>query len=362
MTKLYIVPIEPLAERYTEQWYRRIPEYFSSKDIDVEVIDGYQHSDTVSVGTFLDINTTIMYKNSQMINIAKMFSDGSIENGSIFFFFDTEFWGLESLRLMADMNNISIKIYSFLHAASYTLEDAFAIAAPYQKYTELGWIQACDGVFVGSAYHKQAVLERRVLPFAAPSDVINLTDKIHVVGNPLFLDEYKEFNVQKTNKVILPNRFDWEKRPNISLSFAYILKRKHPDWEFVITTSRSTFKSNRDWLVSLALEMEKDGIVTIKYGLSKEEYHKEIASSKVMLSNSIEESYGYCVAEALVYGTHPLCPNTCSHPEIVDFNHRYLFNNDDEIVEKIEYLMNTNDKVTVNHLLTSLNKMYEIMF
>jgi glycosyltransferase involved in cell wall biosynthesis len=238
------------------------------------------------------------------------------------------------------MNGVSVRIFSFLHAGSYTKEDAFEVAAPYQKYTELGWVASMDGVFVGSQYHKDAFVERRIAPLATDEDYDALCDKLIVVGNPLFAEDYHKFpDAKKENKIIISNRFDWEKRPNESLQFAYLAKKEHPDWEIVVTTSRPEFKSNKKWLVQLAKEMEKDGIIMIKSGLSKEQYHYELATSKVMLSNSIEENFGYCIVEALQYGTYPLLPNGLSHPELVKYNPMFLFDDSDEIMNKLEALM-----------------------
>lgn len=341
MTKLFYVPIEPLEERYTEQWYRQFPIEFKKAGYDVQVIDGEVLTNFVDVGAFLPMNSTVHYKNSQMMKVAKLFQDKLVSNGDIFFIADTEFWGLESIRLMADMNKINVRVYSFLHAASYTKEDAFEIAAPYQKYTELGWILSCDKVFVGSEYHRRAFLDRRAYPYARSDDIRKIERKLVVTGNPLFKDDYPEYARfwEKENQIIISNRFDWEKRPNISLQFAYILKKKHPDIKIIVTTSRPKFKSNKQWLVDLARSMEQDGIIEIHEGLSKAEYHRMLSESKVMLSNSIEENFGYCVAEALVYNTYPMLKNELSHPELVENDSRLLFNDEDEIVEKIEDLL-----------------------
>ena len=338
MSRIFYVPIEPLEERYTESWYRNFPIAFREGGFDVVVIDGTPLSNHVGVGTFLDINSTVAYKSSQMQSIAQLFHTGKVIDGDAFFFGDTEFWGIEVIRLLADMNKIKVRIYSFLHAGSYTKEDAFEIAAPYQKYTELGWIASMDKVFVGTEYHKNAFIERRIRPYAAEEDVAKLSSKIVVTGNPLF-EDYKGNLSGKENKIIISNRFDWEKRPNISLQFAYLVKKKHPDWKIVVTTSRPKFVSNKKWLVDLARGMEEDGIIEIKEGLSKDQYHAELATSKVMLSNSIEENFGYCIVEALLYGTYPLLHNSLSHPELVRNTKGFLFDDEDEIVGKIEWLM-----------------------
>ena len=342
MRTAFIVPIQPLAERYTESWYRNFPGVFASKGVKVVVVEGTPLTDHVAVGTFLDINSMVSWNSSQMQHISSLFHQGKVNDGDIFFFGDLEFWGIESLRLLAQLNKVKVKIFGFLHAASYTREDAFEVAAPYQKYTELGWVGACDKVFVGTDYHKWAVYERRIKPLAqTEGEAAQMLGKIVVTGNPLFEEDYARYEGPKENKVVLPNRFDWEKRPNLSLDFAYLLKRRRPDVEIVVTTSRPTFKSNRSWLVEMARAMEKDGIITIMSGLSKHEYHRQLATSKVMLTNSIEENFGYCIVEACIYNTHPLMKRGLSHTELARGNDTLLFDDGDEILGKVEAILDT---------------------
>lgn len=334
---LWLVPLEPLTERYTSSWYKNVPPAFEKELIgfNVKIIEGQPLSDSIGVGTFLDINSTVHFKNSQLQKIAALFNEGKISNRDVFFFSDIEFWGIESVRLLASMNRKKVGITGFLHAASYTREDAFEVAAPYQQYTEVGWIAALDKVFVGSEYHKKAVLERRLAPVGRQ----DLSRKIKVVGNPLFKSDYPTLNVQRKNKVILPNRFDWEKRPNISLDIAYILKRMRPDVEIVVTTSSKNLRSNREWLLSYARNLEEDGIITICENQSKAEYHKHLASSKVMLTNSIEENFGYCIVEALLHGTPVVAKNAYSHPELVRGDGLMLFDSEDEILNMLCYYL-----------------------
>lgn len=359
MNTIYYICLEPLEERYTAQWYKHFPIKFQEAGFKCVTIDGTPLSNHVGVGTFLDINSTIAYKNSQMQKVATLFHNCQIKTGDIFFIADTEYWGLESLRLMADMNKVTVGIYSFLHAASYTLEDAFEIASPYQKYTELGWLAACDGVFVGSEYHKNAVIERRIKKYAHSDDIVSLSNKLIITGNPLFKEDYAGIVPNKKKQIIISNRFDWEKRPNLSLNFAYLLKKRNPDLNIIITTSRPKFKSNKNWLIQYAKELEADGIVTIYEGLTKQEYHQHLADSKIMLTNSIEENFGYCIAEALVYNTYPLAPVGLSHTELLQNNNNLLFSDMDEIIEKAEYLLSidTDYSTYVNTYYNSIDNM-----
>jgi glycosyltransferase involved in cell wall biosynthesis len=337
MKTLIYVPIEPLVERYTESWYRNFPILFKRAGFNVMTIPGRTLQSEVKVGTFLDINSTVHYKMTQLQNIASLFNDGLIPQGSVFFIADTEFWGLESIRLMAQMNKVQVYITSFLHAASYTREDAFEIAEPYQRFTEVGWIAACDLVFVGSEYHKTAVIERRLAPVSRKT----LADRILVTKNPLFLEDYPLTNqrnqIAKQKKFLLTNRFDVEKRPLETLEMFAALKTKYPAWEFVVTTSRSTLRSNHPLYVGIAREMEIKGIITIKDGLTKAQYHQELAEATCMVSHSIEENYGYCIAEALLHGCHVVLRKGLSHDEFVPTE--FLFHSTKECFDVCEEII-----------------------
>lgn len=313
--QLILVPIEPLSERYTEQWYRHLPVEFGKAGYDVRVIDGVPLLDNdIKVGTFLDINSTTHYKSVQLQRIANLFSTGQVEQGASFFFSDIEFWGVEQVRLLARMNGLKIKMYGFLHAASYTKDDAFAVAADFQRYTEVGWLAAFDKVFVGSEYHKRAVTNRRLRPLGA----MHLADRIKVTKNPMFVSEYPKYpRLKRKKRMLLTNRFDKEKSVHHTMDLFEYLKNYHPDWEFIITTGRKEFRSNDPRLVERARHLERLGVLKIKAGLTKDQYHRELAQAAIVVTHSREENYGLCVAESILYGCMPLMWKGASHPEFV---------------------------------------------
>lgn len=315
MTNIIHVPIEPITERYTEQWYRRFPEAFASQGFTVVTVDGVTLLDNeIKVGAFLDINSTVHYKMVQLQKIAAMFHHGMIQQGTVFFFGDVEFWGIESVRLLAQMNGIKVYITGFLHAASYTREDAFSVAEPYQRYTEVGWMAALDQIYVGSEYHRNQVIRHRLMPVNAS----HLIEKLVVTKNPLFRDEYHTFPEikEKKRKVLLTNRFDKEKRPLQTIQLFERLQRAFSHWEFVITTGRPTLRGDQE-AVDYARDLESKGVLKIKAGLTKEEYHRELAEAHMVVTHSIEENYGYCVAEAIHYGCWPLMRFGLSHNEFI---------------------------------------------
>lgn len=347
---LYYIPLEKLPERYTESWYYNIIKHFFENDYEYQVIEGTSLTTSVEVGTFLDINSTAYFKATQLQEISKLFHNKAIKDGDIFFVADIEFWGIETIKVLADLQNIKIKLIGFCHAASYTYEDFMEPCADYHKYFELGWFKVFDKIFVGTEYHKQAIIDRRIKPYVSSiSEQCNLMNKIDVSGNPIFYSDYKYVLSQqlpKKNQLIISNRFDWEKRPNLSLDFAYLLKRRNPDLNIILTTSRPTFKSNKNWLVDYARNLEKDGILTIYENCSKEQYHTHLAESKVFLSNTIEENFGFCLLEAIIFNVYPVVENKYSHPELLDNKKLFLFNDTDEIIPKVEYLLTYNEDIS----------------
>lgn len=320
---LFYCPIEPFPGRYTGSWYRNFPPAFHEEfgASNVTVIDGVPLTNEIRVGTFLDMSSTVHYKAAQLQEIAKLFSNGQVSDGDVFFFGDIEYWGIESVRLMADMHGLkNVKLTGFLHAASYTIDDAFAIAAPYQQFTELGWVACMDKVFVGSHYHKTAFIERRLHPWGH-KDVGALADKIMVTGNPLFMNDYpNRSNVERTRTrtVLLPNRFDKEKGAMESLDVVQAVWKNDPSIHFVITTSHPKLRSNDPAALERAYAMRDAGILSIEEGLTKPMYHGGLRSSMMMLSMSKEENFGYCIAEALLYGCQPLMVEGLSHIEFLD--------------------------------------------
>jgi glycosyltransferase involved in cell wall biosynthesis len=344
---VYIVPIEPLEERYTESWYKNIPLAFKSAFSDVVIIDGQPLSDYVDVGTFLDLNSSAHYKSEQLKQISRLFYERKVKDGDIFFVFDVQFPGIETIKLLSSLQGIKVGIFGFCHASSYTFEDFMEPAAPFLKYFELGWLAAFDLIFVGTEYHKRAIIERRIDPLVVSEvDKKKMTDKIVVTGNPLFVSDYENLQVPKKKQLIISNRFDWEKRPNLSLDFCYILKRRVPDLNIVVTTSRPEFKSNKTWLVELARCMERDGIIQIYDNLTKKEYHTLLAESKIFLTNTIEENFGYCLLEAILYNTYPIAENKYSHPELLMNDSRFLFDDTDEIIPKALALLESDFEIS----------------
>lgn len=321
---LYYISLESLEERYSGQWAIWFPEEFFRQGLDVVEIKGTSLCDTVEVGTFLDINSTMAWKSSQINQIAQLFHQKKIKDGDVFFLADAEMFGMEgTIRYLADLNGLAnVRIYGFAHAGSYTFGDFVEKCAPYARHYEHAWNDIFNGIFVGSQYHKNQLMTLRGIDRRI----------IAVTGNPYNVESVRSlFGVEmgfKVNRVIHTNRPDPEKNPWKTLDVFESLKKNHPDWEFVVTTGRKQWGTGE--LRARALVMQSEGIIKIYEGISKLDYFSLLAQSKVLTGNTLEENFGYCILEAMLFDTIPVVENKFSHPELVQLDAGCLFSSWDQ--------------------------------
>ena len=326
---LYYLPIQPLEERYTEQWYRWFPQAFDRRDIEWKMVDGEALiEDEIKTGTFLDINSSAHWMATQNAAVAKLFCQGAVKNGDIFFVADVEHFGIENIRYLATLNDIDIRIVGFVHAGSYTKGDFFEKCSPFAFQYENGWSRVFDILCVGSEYHRHAYCHSRGGDW----------QKVRVTGNPYYLSELPEGREWDTRNfhVVHTNRPDPEKNPNEALDALALLKQRNPDWNMAVTTGRREWGSGA--LRQRALRMERTGVFTIYEGITKDNYLRLLGDSKVMTGNSPEENFGYCILEAMGMGAQPVIPKHCSHPELLCGTASLLFTPGDmeDQVKKIE--------------------------
>jgi glycosyltransferase involved in cell wall biosynthesis len=326
-----MLPLEPLPERYTIQWRDWFEKAVIRRQIPFRFVDGTGVSDRVEGGTVLDPCNTNIWKFTQLQEVCRLFKMNSVSSGDVFFVFDVWFPGLEAIPYMAQLQGVDVKVFGFLHAGSYTNEDFTAPMASWAQHFERGWIQLCRKVFVGTDYHRhQFRLFRGVV-----GDLV-------VTGNPFdsteIISQCQIVPVEDREKIIVfPHRWDREKRPDRFVRLMKGLWRLRQDFRVVITTSRSSFRSNDPRLI----EMLDDFPFVAKAGLSKQAYYQEMARARVFVSTTIEENFGYCFVEAMALGCTPVVVKSYSHPEILNQDERFLYSTDDEAVALLsKYLDN----------------------
>ena len=320
--RIFRLPLEVLPERYTEQWASWFPSEMERNGFDYNEIPGDQISSSVNTGKVLDASGTMIFKFSQLEKVAKLFSKGTFRDGDSFFVDDIQFPGIWAIKYMAHLYGIKVFVFGYLHASSYTKEDFAEPMAPFMKGVEKSWIFTYDKIFTGTNYSKMAFVNRR-FPTAYRRKA---RECIYVTGAPwnvwsVQTQTYRDdtFTPGKVIQIIFPNRFDIEKRPNVFLKVVDFLYNRFGSkyMKFVITTSRKGITSDPRLEEMLYRAMEYVPTLEVKVGLSKTDYYKELAKSKLMVSTTIEENFGYCVTEALSLNTPVLVPNNYSHPEIL---------------------------------------------
>jgi glycosyltransferase involved in cell wall biosynthesis len=354
---IWVLPLEPLEERYTKQWYFWFKEEFEKKNIPFTYVDGEMLTTTVECGTVLDAEGTNYWKASQMLKVIKAFKNKEVKNGDVFFTMDMWHPALEMIPYMATLEKIKVDIYAFLHAGSYTFMDFAEPMAPWARYFEQGWAKMCTGIFVGSHYHKNKFIAKRVDS--------SYSSKIHVVGNPMRLGQIGVLTPpEKREKVIIfTHRFDLEKGVLQFISLMENLWADRQDFKVVITTSRPVFSSNSPEALE-ALENAKFRY-EVKAGLTKDEYYAELEKAKIFVSTTEEENFGYCLTEAIARGVIPVVAEDFSHPELVE-DCDFMFLDEEEALQLLNYYLDYSGEEklvlpSVSKFENSISLMLEIM-
>lgn len=311
--------LEPVKARYTEQLSTRwIPDAFSKYESEIDFIslDGsFDESKQIKVGAVLDACGRGIYAMSQCQKFLSHLSSGDVKSGDVLYFQD--FWhpGIESIFYALDLYKINVKIYSMLHAQSVDEYDFTYQMRDWMKPIEIGISKRMTGIFVGSTIHKDQL---RNYGFDCPIHVVSLP-----YGKEDTLKLVKPGHV-KRNQVIFASRLDKEKNPYFLLEVIKKFLSQYHDWEWVITTSGSTFRSNLPGVVEMfekyAQEQPRFKLLN---DLSKEEYYTTIAESKIMFNSSLQDYVSWTSIEAHTFDTKFICPNFRSFPDFCDSRYMY---------------------------------------
>lgn len=321
MNLAILLPLEPIEERYTEQWYRWFPEEFGRQGWEVKVVDGDRLTESIEVGSFLDLYSSMHWFYVQLSRTVAFLRDvdKTKYKNIVVFAYDVEMWGVEGLRYLKELSGFkNLYITGFLHAASYTTGDFMEPMSFIGKDLEVGWINSFDMVFVGSQYHMYKVFRER------PAVIT----KIEVTGNPVSTKEIHSAieSVIPTDKreydIIICDRPDYEKRVHEAVMMAVSLIDEL-NIKIAITTSRPYYRSNKKWISDSIKDIASCYPTNIDLfsGIPKKEYYSIMANSKCYLSATIEENFGYCCVEAMALGTYPVVPNDFAFKEHLSKSH-----------------------------------------
>lgn len=288
MTTIYIVPIEPIDQRYTEQWYHNIPAILNVEiaqrglDVQVKTVDGVSIPPNTTTGAFLDFGATNVYKASQAEAISRMFSAGEIKAGDKFLVTDAWNFVITPIKYMSDLLDIPVEIHGIWHAGAYDPSDilGYKMSKPWPWHTERGWYYSCDYNYYATDFHMSMFLRNLGIPECDRYRAVR-SGQPHT---PIIQECGQYFDVPKDGTVIWPHRYNADKQPEI--------------------------------VENLALLLSQDLLITQKLNLSKSEYYQSLSLCSVMFSCSLHENLGISMMEGVLAGVIPVVPDRCSYSEM----------------------------------------------
>lgn len=347
---VYIVPIEPIDTRYTRQWYDFLPTQLENLGLDVITIEGDEVPPTPTPGAFLDFAATNVFKSSQLVRIANLIREGKVKDGDYFLYTDAWNPTVIQLKYMSELLGIKIKIGGLWHAGSHDKNDFLGRIigdAHWVRSAESSMFNCYTHNFYATKFHVE-MLAYECFDYTA-DELLADNSTVKIVGWPMeylkdILAPYA--NVEKKNKIIFPHRIAPEKQLEIFKDLATAM----PEYE---------------WFVAQ------------EHNLTKDEYHKHLAESKIAFSANLQETLGISMYEAAVVGTAPIVPSRLSYNEMWSqdlfypsewtANWESYLKHKEQLIGYIKFMMNNNvdistwarkDAATVGDKFFNGNKLY----
>jgi hypothetical protein len=299
---LFNIPLENIEERYSAQWNEYFPKEFESLGVEFRTVEGCNTSGKIRKGQFLDVTDTLKFKAAQLQALIELIERGEVKDEDVLFFHDLWFPGLEALFYARDLLDIHFGITGILHAGTYTPHDYLTQKGcrRWGQGIERSWFNEADLIFSATHYHADLIERVQTMP----------RGKVVVTGLPLCMPLHVDWSYEeKENIVLFPHRLTPERRPEAFDKLAEEFERRF-FWSFVKSKECYT---------------------------TKEEYYRLLAKSKVVMSFSIQETWGIAIQEAVLLGCVPILPNRCSYAEL--FPREFLYSSDEEARERLEQVL-----------------------
>jgi hypothetical protein len=272
---IFIVPIEPIDQRYTKQWYHNIPKDLEKMGMKYRIVGDAIDSGTTS-GAFLNFAFTNKYKAKQVQQIADLFSMGHVMPGDKFLVTDAWNFVITAIRYMSDLLDVPVEIHGIWHAGAYDPSDILGMKmkGPSAHNMERSWFHACDYNYYATEFHRSMFLNNLGIEKEHHHKAIRS-------GQPhreLVITLSEHLGTEKENLVLWPHRYNSDKQPQIAE----------------------------------ALNLE----ITQKLNLSKEDYYAMLGKAKAVFSCSLHENLGISMMEGVMAGAIPIVPDRCSYAEM----------------------------------------------
>lgn len=333
MRKLYYLGLEAYEERYTLQlteWNKRV---FDRKGLDVVYVPGetLDNSKKIVVGQVLDAHGRSYFAMSQMMNLVRMMQQGEVTSEDVVYFEDMFQPGFESLGYIITQVPQNLRPRIFVRCLAQTIDpDDFVHVWGMAKWmgdyermvNEI--VSISNGAVLAS--NEEMVAHMKVAGWTA--NIYNISGlafgKQEVrerAGNNLVPFD------QRKMRVCFSSRWDQEKNPDFYLQlikdwYAKDNRMWYP--EFAIFTG-GTLRSNKQEFVDMARELERKGHLKIYENLTKDEYYRLLADSRVLINTALQDWTSNTVSEADALGCNVLFPAYRSFPEVFANDHERMY-------------------------------------
>lgn len=335
MTKIFLVPIEPLESRYSKQWYEHIPKLLYQRGDEVMIINGDDVPAAPTPGAFLDFGATNIYKSSQLMTIAELFRNGNVNDGDKFLYTDAWNPSVIQLKYMAELLGKKIEIHGLHHAGSWDTQDFLGRLIgnkPWVRHAEQSMFHCYDYNWFATRFHVGIVgkelFDIRNIFFDDDAEATMAENpSIKLTGWPMeYLTETLEPYSKLTKKpqIVFPHRIAPEKQVEIFRDLALSM----PEYSWIVCQDQP---------------------------LTKHEYHTILGESMIVFSASLQETLGLAVIEGFLCKAIPLVPDRLSYSEIWTNDYRYPSDwtlnwqtyqqHKPLIINKIKFIMNNYQKI-----------------
>ena len=302
--RIYIVDLESVPTRYTCEWKWHVENLLKtyvhkhSKHVEIINISGGETAIEATPGAFLNFQQTNIYKNNQLNEIARRFTN-EVKAGDKFVFLDAWHTGILQLKYMSELLGIPVEIHGLWHAGSYDPQDFLGRLIKDKSWTyntERALFHAIDFNWFATEFHIDMFCFNLLNITRENTRAWRNNGKISITGWPMeyMPDMFAKYDsTVKEDIIIFPHRLAPEKQLDIFKD----LEKSLPQYKFVVCQENK---------------------------LSKEEYHKLLAKSKIMWSANLQETLGISPYEGTLLGVIPMLPDRLSYSEMYKFT-GYLY-------------------------------------
>lgn len=298
--RIIFVPQYPTPMRYQSWWFWKLPKEFKKAGFDVKIL-GAEKAEEMKLrrGTmsmFSPIHAAIEFECAQIDEYMSL----DLRDDDILFLADISFPGLFSNSLYHKRPK---RAFAYCHATSLNYKDYFESVRTSKFAVESAHSLMFDVVFVGSEYHELKLCWPNTLTMRLPYP----PGAFYYDSNS---DDYRENLIVSASRPT-PQKVDIDMECRLQDKFKYsIIRQDHDSWS---------------------------------------EYYRFLGKSKILLITSFEDTFGYQIVDAVLNGCIPLAPTRCAYPEILP--REYLYEDEDELLRRLNYILNSDDKVKVPQLL-----------